>query len=222
MTRLEAKTQRLVELGRHGHDPSAQDVDHLWAALSGKLGATSTAAGTAAAGKTAGVSLGAKAALLVAPVLASVGVAWLVARTEPVVDAPRPAPAAVAPAPEPQESAPATSAQVRPESAVMPRKPPPASTTAKVTRAPRLQEEAALLAGVQRALRSGQPSSALAELDRYDREFGGGALRAEADAARVLALCAALQRAQARAAAKRFVQRYPKSPSAARVRDACR
>jgi outer membrane protein assembly factor BamD (BamD/ComL family) len=47
-------------------------------------------------------------------------------------------------------------------------------------------------------------------------------LRAEADAARVFALCGAGRVDKARAAATRFVQRYPSSPAAARVQAACK
>jgi outer membrane protein assembly factor BamD (BamD/ComL family) len=86
----------------------------------------------------------------------------------------------------------------------------------------RLQEEAAVLAEVQGALRSGQPGLALTKLEGYDRRFPGGMLRSEADAARVFALCGAGRVETARAAAARFVQRYPSSPATARVQSACK
>ena len=86
----------------------------------------------------------------------------------------------------------------------------------------RLEQEAALLAEVQGALRSGQAATALAKLESYDRRFPTGMLRAEADAARVFALCGAGRIDKARASAARFVQRYPSSPAAARVQAACK
>jgi hypothetical protein len=47
-------------------------------------------------------------------------------------------------------------------------------------------------------------------------------LRSEADAARVFALCGAGKVDRARAAAARFVQRYPNAPATARVQSACK
>jgi outer membrane protein assembly factor BamD (BamD/ComL family) len=86
----------------------------------------------------------------------------------------------------------------------------------------RLQDEAALLAEVQGALRNGQAAVALGKLESYDRRFPGGMLRSEADAARVFALCGVGKSERARAAAVRFVQRYPNAPATARVQSACK
>ena len=86
----------------------------------------------------------------------------------------------------------------------------------------RLQDEAALLAQVQGSLRNGKGALALSKLESYDRKFPAGMLRAEADAARVFALCSAGRVETARAAAARFVQRYPNAPATARVQAACR
>jgi Outer membrane lipoprotein len=86
---------------------------------------------------------------------------------------------------------------------------------------PELQEEARLLAEVQTALGAGHGPQALDKLKEYDQRFAGGVLRAEADAARVFALCQSGRRAEAQAAARRFLRKYPTSPSAARVQQAC-
>jgi hypothetical protein len=86
---------------------------------------------------------------------------------------------------------------------------------------PELQEEAQLLAEVQTALGAGHGPQALDKLKEYDQRFSGGVLRAEADAARVFALCQSGRRADAQAAARRFLRRYPSSPSASRVQQAC-
>jgi outer membrane protein assembly factor BamD (BamD/ComL family) len=101
----------------------------------------------------------------------------------------------------------------------------PAATPSRVGKPPaglRLQDEAALLADVQGALRGGQATVALAKLESYDRRFPAGMLRSEADAARVFALCSAGRVEKARAAAARFVQRYPSAPVTARVQAACK
>ena len=67
-----------------------------------------------------------------------------------------------------------------------------------------------------------RPPSALGKLESYDRRFPGGMLRSEADAARVFALCGVGKSERARAAAVRFVQRYPNAPATARVQSACK
>jgi hypothetical protein len=138
------------------------------------------------------------------------------AEPQPVVAqvAPRSAPQAVpvAPLPEPTPS-PVVEATETPA---------PAPRAAKPPSNLRLQDEAALLAEVQGALRSGQANAALGKLESYDRRFPGGMLRAEADAARVFALCAAGKVDRARSAADRFAQRYPSSPALARVQAACK
>ncbi|HEY6728660.1 MAG TPA: hypothetical protein VI197_31830, partial [Polyangiaceae bacterium] len=72
------------------------------------------------------------------------------------------------------------------------------------------------LARVQRALRDGDATTALALLDDQDRRFRGGSLAAERAAARALAGCAA-GRGQARARAERFVAQHAGSPLAERV-----
>jgi hypothetical protein len=58
-------------------------------------------------------------------------------------------------------------------------------------------------------------------LDAFAKEFPGGVLTEEALATRVSALCALGRVSEARAVGMRFVQRYPRSPVAARVRGSC-
>jgi len=81
--------------------------------------------------------------------------------------------------------------------------------------------ETAMLADVQRALQLGRAASALAKLNHYDRAFPAGALKEEATAARVAALCAFGRKADAQRWAEEFFRRYPNSPLTARVRRAC-
>lgn len=117
------------------------------------------------------------------------------------------------PAPPPAPSA------IEPVRATNPERPPaPAFLAASVK--PRLADEARELARVQRALRDGDSSAALALLDEQDRRFRGGSLGAERTAARALAGCAA-GRGGARDQAARFVARNAGSPLAERVQRKC-
>jgi len=101
-----------------------------------------------------------------------------------------------------------------------------ASSPAQATaggRAPRLDREAErlALARVQRALRDGRFSDALAELDEADRAFAGGALNEERSAARVLGTCGQGDATKARQLAAAFAARHPASPLRARVLASC-
>jgi hypothetical protein len=84
-----------------------------------------------------------------------------------------------------------------------------------------LSLEARALSGVQRAVREGRSTEALALLDQQDRDFPQGELRQERVAARVVALCAAGKASEARALAASFLARAPRSPLAARMRTIC-
>lgn len=84
-----------------------------------------------------------------------------------------------------------------------------------------LAGELLLIQSAQRALARGDGPAALEALDEHARAHPRGRLLEERQAARVLALCAAGRADEARAAATRFVARYPTSPQAARVRGAC-
>ena len=84
-----------------------------------------------------------------------------------------------------------------------------------------IAQETELLAGVQRAIQQGRPASALAMLNRYDREFPAGALREESIASRVVALCDFGRGDDAARWRTEFFRRYPNSPLSARVRAAC-
>ena len=81
--------------------------------------------------------------------------------------------------------------------------------------------ETEMLADVQRALQQGRPASAIAKLNQYDRAFPQGALREEATASRVVALCAFGRKADAQRWSVEFFRRYPNSPLSARVHGAC-
>ena len=221
-TGLEQKAHRLVELARAGDDPSAAQLLSLHGAVAARIAAQGAiaASGTTATGKVATASALMKG-LVVAGAIATGTAGFFALRgAEPSAPAAvvppalaRPAKVAQSAPPEPPVVAPAL---------VEAEAPAPAAHVVKAPSSLRLQEEAALLAEVQGALRSGQGNVALAKLESYDRRFPAGMLRAEADAARVFALCAAGRVDKARVAATRFVQRYPSSPAAARVQAACK
>jgi hypothetical protein len=105
--------------------------------------------------------------------------------------------------------------------------PSPEVAAPKTTAAPRtakdpLVAETEALRAAQRALRSGDAESTLELLDAQDRTYRAGALHEERAAARVLALCQRGDLGGARAAAERFVQRWPRSALRGRVISACR
>jgi Outer membrane lipoprotein len=219
-TGLEQKAHRLVEIARVGDDPSAAQLLSLHGAVAARIAAKGAiaASGSTATGKVASAGALMKG-LVVAGAIATGAAGFFALHDEdapaPVATvsaaAPRHAPVPrVVSAPEPAAPMPAAETSAPPSRAVKPQT------------GLRLQDEAALLAEVQGALRSGQASVALAKLESYDRRFPTGMLRSEADAARVFALCSAGRVEKARAAATRFVQRYPSSPAAARVQAACK
>jgi hypothetical protein len=98
---------------------------------------------------------------------------------------------------------------------------PPSAATSEPARAVTLTREARALADVQRALREGRSTEALAMLAAQNREFAGGALGQEREAARIMALCAAGRVAEGRPAAERFLTANPGSPVATHIRSSC-
>jgi len=102
-----------------------------------------------------------------------------------------------------------------------PTNPAPSPATSGSSSAVTLTREARALADVQRALREGRSADALLMLASQSREFAGGALGQEREAARIVALCGAGRVAEGRAAAERFLTTNPGSPVAARIRTSC-
>lgn len=219
-TGLERKSHRLVELARSGDDPSAAQLLSLHGAIAARIAAEGALAAstTTTTGKAAGAGALVKG-LVVAGAVATGAAGFFAlqpaeAPPPPVAHTARPAalrPAAAPPVVAPEPAPPPSPAD------------PPAPTRApKAASNLRLEDEAALLAEVQGALRSGQANVALGKLESYDRRFPGGMLRPEAEAARVFALCAAGKVERARSAAARFTTRFPSSPALARVQAACK
>lgn len=96
----------------------------------------------------------------------------------------------------------------------------PAAQSSSV-RSEQLAEEIGLLASANAAIRSGEGSRALQLLREFDRRFANAVLKEERSAAGVLALCAAGRQAEAKAAADRFVTRWPRSPLLPRISGSC-
>jgi hypothetical protein len=84
-----------------------------------------------------------------------------------------------------------------------------------------LAPELALLERVQAELRSGHGERALELLDKSSLALERSQLRAERLAAEVFAACQAGDLSRARGVMKRFLQDYPNTPAAARVRASC-
>jgi hypothetical protein len=219
-TGLERKAHRLVELARSGDDPSAAQLLSLHGAVAARIAAEGALAASTTTATAKVASAGAFVKGLVVAGAIATGAAGFYA-LQPSEPAPVPV-VRVTPAPPKTQPAP----PAVPESAIVPpaaaETPAPSNRAVKPPSSLRLEDEAALLAEVQGALRSGNASVALGKLESYDRRFPTGMLRAEADAAKVFALCSAGRVEKARAAAARFVQRYPSSPAAPRVQAACK
>lgn len=223
----------------------------LMATIAGTAGlAASSAASSAAAASagtvatTAGLSLGAKIAAVVLVVGAVGGGTVAVAPwedPEPVVVEHRehraraveqeqteiaPSPAiepTIEPMIEPAIEIPApieAPVEIAPRAARTVRAPPPAIAPPAPS-ASTLAEEVALLRSAQSALNAGDADGALSRLADHARRFPTGTMAEERDAARILALCRAGRRDEARDAAARFLRERPSSPLAARVRASC-
>ncbi|HTQ02404.1 MAG TPA: hypothetical protein VMI54_01060 [Polyangiaceae bacterium] len=128
--------------------------------------------------------------------------------TEPPASAAPPLIELSAPEPAPQASAPAASTASAP------------AARAASSGESSLELEARLLARVERALRDGDPRTALGVLDELERKVPGGALAEERAAGRVLAECE-LGTARAAKLASDFTARHAHSAYAARIADAC-
>ena len=84
-----------------------------------------------------------------------------------------------------------------------------------------LEDEAAALKNIQRALRDGEPEKALALLDAEEGSSQRGILAPERAAARVFALCSSGRVGEARVLARRFLTNHADSPLVDRIRKSC-
>lgn len=93
-----------------------------------------------------------------------------------------------------------------------------AAPLAKPLSSAELAEQVAALDRARGALESGDATSAIGLVDAYEAHYPSGAFLQEAELLRVQSLYKKGDRAPADAAAKRFLDAYPKSPHAGRVR----
>jgi hypothetical protein len=222
----------------------------LGGATSGAGGVSVSVAGAGVTGVSAAATkLGLTKLLVVAASvsLGGAGVGYLAAR--PGAPSPRPvtpAPAApvLPPAPpvERLRAPPAPEAVSAPVIAPVEAPPPAARVLARVERGPRrkvatpvveaaaapavsvsvLAEETGYLATARGELNAGRAVRALALLEDYPRRFPHGMLREEHAATQVLVLSELDRSVEACALARRFLERWPRSPLAEKVRAACR
>jgi hypothetical protein len=244
MNDTETRAEALLDAVRSAHDPTADDRDRVRVALGAALGpAASIGAGTAlpeAAGSAAEVSIGVKAlstklivgGSLIGAIGVGGGVVALTGAQPPAgnsstVHAAQPVAVAV-PAPKP-EAVTGASHELSPipdEPVVEPPEPQGAAVRATATASAipshsGLAEEIALLRRAQQALGKSQAERSLSLLDEMAERHPNGQMGEEAAAARVLALCGAERRAEARAQARRFLSAYPGSVLTQRVRSSC-
>lgn len=236
----------LIALAREGEDPSQAARKRMRANVMTRVGvgaaagatvATTTAAAQASSSAVV-LSIGTKLTLG-AVVLGALGGGGYVAATS----SPAPPPLAVVaprildlthevdmpqpPATEPKATEVVQEAEAsEPESSVVPAAPsasgPAAGPAAASKSKPSsIKDELALLREAQQRLNGGNPDEALSMLEDHQRNHPDGRLKQERMAVRVFALCGAGRRAEARAAARRFLAEAPNSPLAPRVARAC-
>jgi hypothetical protein len=232
MADLSPSTRRLLETYRTAEVVPTQARARVWSRVmrTVAVGGAVTAAGTAtgvgwaasgAASSTLVVATKWVAVGLVAAATGSIAVKQAVERRQPAVvpavTRPEKAPHEdVAP---PQPAQPLTPAPSPGPTAVTPAPPQPKGEPSAP--APSILDEARLLEQAQRDLSAGSPERALGRLDQYRERHARGALDEEAQATRVLALCAAGRRAEGQALAERFASDHPRSPLLRRVLAGC-
>ncbi len=227
MPGLSPRSRAILEAARHGDDPSPADRARIRRSLALRIGAGLAAGGAASASASAAASgvatagvLG-KAALAVA-ILALGGAGYYVA-VRP--ESPEPGPSVVGAQVQPTVLASAQAAPALVTASAVATDAPPSSSPAVVASVPAapavsgpdLEREVARLREAHEALRDGKPAEAMNLLDEEPSEV----LVEERAAMRVFALCRMGKREEARAEAEQFLQRWPRSPQAGRVKAAC-
>ncbi|HVJ20939.1 MAG TPA: outer membrane protein assembly factor BamD [Polyangiaceae bacterium] len=213
------RDERLLLKRLNAQAPPAGSVDQGWAALSAVLPGLKTAATISAASSTA-TTFGLAAKIAVG-VVATGAALWTGGRflesdrsehTLPP-SAPHSAPAVTAPI-EP----PATPEQAEQSASVLeaPDRPPAPATRPSVSTST-LGEEGRLVSQAHRLIQSGQGGAALKVLRTLESRYPRSVLSQEREVLTIEALGATGDSSAARARAKRFVERYPKSPHAVRL-----
>jgi hypothetical protein len=222
---LDADTRSIIDAARGGHEPNELARARVRRGVEIKLAAGIALAVGPASSAFAGALKLTAAVVAVGTVVGAGVYAYPRIATKrapvhaPVVRAaPAPAPAVMPPPPVAIEiTAPVvTTARV------------PARRHAHVAAAPApvenvsgLKDETALLGAANGALARGDVKRALAVLDEYDRRPGSAMLAEERTVTGILASCAAGHVETARAEARHFRARWPRSPLGARVDGSC-
>jgi hypothetical protein len=217
---LDSRTRALIDAARSGHEPNELNRARVRKGVEVKLAA---GIGLALAPVSTALAGAAKITLAVATVGTVVGAGiYALPRVKhhappPAVVAPHPRVVAAAPAPPPAPEEKPAPAVVAPA----PRRRPHPAPAAPIDNASALAEETQLLGAANTALAHKDVASALALLEDYDRRPGAGVLGEERTVTGILTMCAAGKADAARAEARHFRARWPRSPLAARVDGSC-
>jgi hypothetical protein len=223
---LDTDTLSVIEAARSGYEPSEMSRARVRRGVEIKLAAgIALAVGPATATSAFAGALKITAAVVTVSAVVGAGVyvyphvtAKPAAVRAPVTRvASRPAPVVQAPPVEIEAPAPVVS----PPRAPAKRRAPVAAAPVAVENVSGLKEETALLGAANAALARGDVKQAQALLADYDHRPGAAMLSQERAVTGILAWCAAGQADAARAAARQFRTRWPRSPLGARVDGSC-
>lgn len=236
MTELTPRARALFEAARRSLQPSDQDRERIFVALSERLGAAepphlepphgepSRAPRAASVGwqgvsaVVVGLALGGAGVFAVtrpgSQPLAPPAVSSVFLAGAPPVSSVGPAlpPLSEVVAPEPS----ATVEKLPADVAALPHA--GARSSASAGASDRLAEEVALLSQAERDLRAGRYQDALRKLDEHRKKFPNGTLAQERIAARIQALCGLGRVSEAQAELEHLTRVSPKSPHGARAR----
>jgi len=220
---LDADTRSIIDAARGGHDPNEMARARVRRGVEIKLAAgIALAVGPASSAFAGALKLTAAVVAVGSVVGAGVYAYPRLAREPAPVHATATRVAHVAPAVTPPP------AEIEIPAPVVTTARVPAKRHAHVAAAPvvvenvsSLKEETALLGGANAALAHGDVKRALSLLEEYDRRPGSGMLSEERTVTGILASCAAGHVDTARAEARHFRARWPRSPLGARVDGSC-
>lgn len=223
MSELSPEARALVSDGRSILRPTSEDRARVASRLAHRLGAAALLAAQPTYAAPKALSFSKLSSIVVGLGLVTAGATyWLTEPSEPARVEVAAARAPMAP-PDAATVVPAKSSPPQAEAAEPAHSPTLAaqSLPRKVPSTDKLAEEVALLSQAASQLRSGNPSGALQRLEEHRRLFPAGRLVEERRAARVQALCAIGNRAEAEAELARLARSSPRSPHLARAQHAC-
>lgn len=218
---LDSDLRSVIDAARGGHEPNEmararvrRGVEYKLAAgialvvgpASSAFGALKVTAAVVAVGSVVGAGVYAYPRLTARPAPVRPPATHVAARPAPVPEAP---PAEI------------ETARVAPPRVHVRHRAPVAPAPLVVENVSSLKEETALLGAANAALARGEVKRALSLLDEYDHRPGAAQLAEERTVTGILASCAAGHVDAARAEARHFRARWPRSPLGARVDGSC-